>query len=407
LVQQRLIPFVMRNSNERLCFPPAAFFSCALAVGSLFDLLSARPILAQVLPVAGQTGARDFVEYWAAARLFAQGGNPYAPAELLAVQRTVGWSGAQPLMMWNPPWTLPFVLSFGLPSFVTGQFCWLLFHVCLMLVAAQQLWRFYGNSAPKSRLPLLLAFTFVPTVFVLIIGQITPLVLAGMTAFLYSERKQNWVAMSAALVVLSIKLHLLYLFWIIFPFWLLHKRSWRLLVIVALTSAGAILLPALFNPRIYVDYFASYGALEVLKPMDWPAPTLRNVIRILLELDHPWLQFGPTALAGVWAVYYWYHHKLEWCWHEQLPLLSAVSVASSFFVWTYDQVVLLPAIVEGAVWISRRPAPWYRFWAARLYVAINTCHMLLRFWLAEELWYFWLAPALLANYLVFRWERTR
>jgi len=47
----------------------------------------------------------------------------------------------------------------------------------------------------------------------------------------------------------------------------------------------------------------------------------------------------------------------------------------------------------------------YRYWAARLYVAINLCHFLLRFWLAEELWYFWLAPALLINYLVFMWER--
>jgi hypothetical protein len=376
-----------------------------VVVCALFDSLAPRVIVAQSAPVAEQTGVRDFVEYWAAGRLFAQGGNPYSPAELFALQRTAGWMGAQPLIMWNPPWTLPLVLPFGLPDFSTGQFFWLLLHVWLILFSAQQLWRFFSGATHASRFSSLLAFTFVPTVFVLIIGQITPLLLAALTAFLYSERKQNWLAMSASLLILTTKPHLLYLFWIVWPLWLFEKRPWRFIVIAALMGAGAVLLPLLFNPRIYSEYFALYGTAGILKPMDWPAPTLRNAIRILMDVDHSWLQLAPTALASAWVVCYWYRRKQAWRWHEQLPLLSVVSVASSFFVWTYDQVVLVPAIIEAAVWLSQTPAPWHRFWSARLYLAINACHLLLRFWLAEELWYFWLAPALLVNYLIFRWER--
>src|SRR6185436_2291029 len=148
-----------------------------------------------------------------------------------------------------------------------------------------------------------------------------------------------------------------------------------------------------------------FGAAGILKPMDWPVPTLRNVIRIFLDLDSRALQLAPTALASAWVVHYWYQRRQAWRWREQLPLLSIVSVTSSVFVWTYDQVVLIPAIIEAAVWMSQAPAPWHRFWATRLYIAINACHVLQRFWLAEELWYFWLAPALLTNYLIFRWER--
>ncbi len=382
-------------------------YVCALLLGLFLQLTGVGTAFAQARPGAESGSTRDFVEYWSAARLFVQNGNPYAPEELLILQRTAGWNGVQPLVMWNPPWALPFVAPFGLMSFTTGQFLWLLLHVCLVLISAQHLWRIYSNSRQSSRLSWVVALTFVPAVFVLIIGQITPLVLAGLTWFLYSERKQHDWAMGASLVVLSIKPHLLYLFWIIFPLWLFDKRPWRLIQAAALLGFSAVLLPVLFDTRIYSEYLDLYGVTGISKPMDWPAPTLRNVVRILFAADQTWLQFAPTAIAVAWVIYYWQHHKHQWHWHEQLPLLSLVSVTSSLFVWTYDQAVLLPAIVEAAVWMTRSPEPWHKYWASRVYLAINTCHFLLRFWLAEELWYFWLAPALLINYLLFCWERKK
>jgi hypothetical protein len=82
-----------------------------------------------------------------------------------------------------------------------------------------------------------------------------------------------------------------------------------------------------------------------------------------------------------------------------------VSVVTSFFAWTYDQVVFLPAIIEAAIWIERQLSPWHSFWAARIYIFINVCHALFRIWVADELWYFWLAPALLLNYVIFLREK--
>ncbi len=384
-----------------------AYFSLALPIIGLLAPLSVGIVFAQEVPFPNHSGIRDFIEYWAASRLLAQGGNPYSPEALLAVQHTAGWSGSAPLIMWNPPWSLVFTLPFGFFDFTVGQFFWLMFHVWLVLISAQCLWQIYGKSSQGSRLPWLLAFTFVPTVFVLIIGQITPLVLAGVTSFIYFEDKQKKLAMGVALVVLSIKPHLLYLFWIFLLLWVIEKQLLRLGLGAVLAGLIAALLPLLFNPKVYSEYVALYGISGILKPLDWPAPTLRNLLRLFLGVNDRWVQFAPTAIAIAWAFHHWRRYKHGWNWRDQVPIISVVSVASSIFVWTYDQVVLLPAILEGAAWIRQRPAPWIRFWCARVYVTINVIHLLMRFWLAEELWYFWLAPALLMNYFLFHWEKDK
>jgi hypothetical protein len=110
---------------------------------------------------------------------------------------------------------LSFILPFGLLDFTTGQFIWLLAHVSCILVSAQALWGIVGQAAAGGWTSWLLGLTFVPTGFVLILGQITPLILLGLTALLYFERKGNWFAFGAAIAILSIKSHLVYLFWIV------------------------------------------------------------------------------------------------------------------------------------------------------------------------------------------------
>src|SRR6516225_1756009 len=64
----------------------------------------------------------DFVEYWAAGRLNAHGQDPYDAANLLPLEKVAGRTsfpedstgGDAAIMMWNPPWTLTFVMPLGL-----------------------------------------------------------------------------------------------------------------------------------------------------------------------------------------------------------------------------------------------------------------------------------------------------
>lgn len=348
-----------------------------------------------------------FLEYWAASRLLLQGGNPYSPVELLNVQQLAGWGRGEPVIMWNPPWALSFTLPFGLVSFSTGEFLWLLAHLFLILFSVQLLWRIYGNPAVPSRLPFVLALTYVSAVFALITEQISPILLAGLSAFLFFERKQKWLAMGASLLLVSIKPHLLYLLWIVFLLWVLENSRWQVILGTVLMGVCAALVPLLFDPQIYAQYFALYSIPNIPNPVDWLTPTLRSVIRMFIGHAHPWLQSAPSVVAVAWVLYHWQRHKRQWHWPEQLPIIVLVSVTSSFFAWTYDQVVFFPAIIEAAVWARQKSISWHASWTTRAYVVINVCHMLLRIWIADELWYFWLAPALLVNYLIFRWESSR
>ena len=120
-----------------------------------------------------------------------------------------------------------------------------------------------------------------------------------------------------------------------------------------------------------------------------------------------WLESLPTLAGLAWLGYYWHRHKAQWQWPEALPSVLLVSVTTSFFAWTYDQVVFLPAIIQGASWLVRQRLPWYQSIAALLYVAIDLAHGAMRVFVAEELWYFWLAPALLVAYLIYCRESLR
>jgi len=370
-------------------------------------LLSVQHVSAQTSPLPARSGARDFMEYWAAGRLFVSGGNPYSPQDLFELQKGAGWTDSVPVIMWNPPWTLLLAAPFGPLSYTTGQFLWLLLHVSFIVVSVQQLWCIYGGASAPSRRSWVLAITYVPTVFVLIIGQISPVVLAGLTGFLYFQRRQNFFAAGVSTAILSVKPHLLYLFWIVFALWVWRERQWRIVSGALAAGFTIAVVPLLVDSQVYSQYLALYKISDIPRPLDWLTPTLRTAMRIFIGPGHTWLQFAPSLAGTLWLLVHWYRNKDRWDWLEQLPCIVLVSVVTSFFAWTYDQVVFFPAIVEAAIWIKRQAAPWYSFWAARIYIVINICHALFRISVADERWYFWLAPACLLNYVIFLREKNR
>ena len=371
----------------------------------LFNFIIASIATAQTVANAPVSGVRDFVEYWSASRLLLDGGNPYSPTELLNVQQSVGWPELTALIMWNPPWTFPLTLPFAMLSFPTGQFAWLLVHLLIILICTQRLANFYGSSSGSCRSEWCVALSFVPTVFVLVIGQISPMVLAGLTGFLVLESKGKGLFAGAALAVVSIKPHLLYLFWIALFLWLCREGYGRIMLGALTAFLLVALVPLYFDRNIYGQYFELYTLKGILQPFDQATPTLRNIFPLLLGRSDRSLQVLPTVLGIVWLLYYWRRHSMQWQWSEELPLILLVSVTTSFFAWTYDHVVLLPALIEVAAWVKRTRLIWYRSWAVLGYFSINGVHAAMRFWFAEEFGYSWFAPALLLCYIVYRFEK--
>jgi hypothetical protein len=366
----------------------------------LVSLLTSQAVCAQASRSSPPGAGTDFVEYWAASRLLLTGGNPYSPAQLGAVQATVAARATAPLIMWNPPWTLSFILPFGAPSFTVSQFLWLLLNLFLILWSAQNLWGIYANISTHPYTPWLLVLTFLPASFALMLGQITPLMLFGLTSFLYWERKQNGLATGASAVLISIKPQLCYLFWLSFVFWVWRQRRWRVFLGGSIAGLAVASIPAILNPGIYSSYITLYTVSGVTTPRDWAAPTLGNALRVWIVPDWSTLQFLPLAVGVAWLMYYWQRHKHSWNWSEQLPILLLVSVSTSAYAWTFDQVVLLPAIMQSASRLMRGPVTRYLWGIIMLYVAINVVYLTGKIFVLNDFWYFWMAPLFLLTYLL-------
>jgi len=93
------------------------------------------------------------------------------------------------------------------------------------------------------------------------------------------------------------------------------------------------------------------------------------------------------------------HDGRDWQWVEQIPLRLLVSVATTPYAWFFDQVVLLPAVLQAAARVSARPV---RKWLgpALAYIGINVLTLGLILVHRTLFWYVWTASSWLLLYLV-------
>lgn len=344
----------------------------------------------------------DFIEYWTATRLLLHGGNPYAPDELFAAQRALGWTEAGPLLMWNPPWTLSLTLPFGLLDYETAQFLWFLTHVMILFVGGRILWKVYEGDPRKSRPPLLAVLTFAPGYFAVLLGQIGPLVLLGLIGFLASIKRNAWGWAGASLAVTTIKPHLLYLLWLALLVWIFRERRWRPALAFLGVTMGLAALPLLFNHDIYFQYFHLLEGDGGVRPLEWATPALGTVLAQIFEISGTWIRWLPGVISSVWVLWYAARRDRAWNWTVELPLVLLVSIATASFAWTFDHVVLLPAVVQGAVWVSQSAATPKRAIILGVHIILAVLLVSMKLFVRNDFWYFWAAPAYLLFFLYAR-----
>jgi Glycosyltransferase family 87 len=344
---------------------------------------------------------RDFVEYWAATRLLLTGHNPYGPQELFELQRSVGWKDSIPLLMWNPPWTLSFTLPFALASFDVAQFLWLLLNTFIVVFCAKQLWLLYGGLPTAYRRAWLVLLTFAPAYLVLILGQIGPLILLGLVGFLHCARDKHWKWAGVFTILISIKPHLLYLFWIALILWIIEKRQWQLMIGATVSGFIAATTPLFFSSSVYSDYIQLNRTAKLPTPFDWQTPTMGQAARFFFAPEAVWLQFVPSLIGVFWLLFHWHKSKNQWEWSTQLPILIIASLATTSFAWSFDYIVLLPAIIQAASWLSRRQELSCKTPVIIVYVIIMALYMLVFFLSPNDFWRFWLGPAFVIAYLIF------
>jgi hypothetical protein len=291
----------------------------------------------------------DFSHYWAGGRLVLSGENSYDPNLVQNLRNKIagGQTSYETIpIMWTPPWSLPFLMPFGLFDYPNARLLWLITHITLLLIFANLTWKIFHNNTQYLWVGWAATFLFGPTISVMEKGQITPWVLAGIVGFVFLciYKKNDFVA-GMAICLIALKPQLFFLFWPALLMWVIKFRRWRVIAGLTISAAAIILIPMIFNPNVLSQYFL---ALSNYPPTDWATHTIGGYLRLLLGVEKFWLQFIPPALGLVWFLFYWRKHQSDWSWTKAIPDLVLVSILTAPYAWTYDQVILVPAMVAAS-----------------------------------------------------------
>jgi hypothetical protein len=378
---------------------PSFNIARTVAAGAVLILVLAALVwqAPQVSQRLSALGLGDYIAYWSAGRVLAEGRNPYSPQDLLDVQRAQGWQDDWPNIMYYPPWALALVLPFGLLPFWVSRLVWLVTGLAIIIWCADRAWIYFSGVEHKRMIAWLIALSFVPTLMVLRIGQIAPWLLLGAIGFLESERRRaDWLA-GAAFTLTTIKPHLMFVFGLAVLVWCIAERRWKILAGSIVTAGLATALASWRDPNVIVHY---HQFAVSHPPFGNVTPTIGGMLRVVFGEQRIWLQFAPTTIALLWFPFYWRRQHQNWRWQEQAALLILISfVATAYGAWPFDLVVLLIPLIQAVVRLMRDRSTAIAA-AVAAYVLIDGTALLLNVAGARYPAFIWITPAVWLFYWV-------
>ena len=281
-------------------------------------------------------GTTDLVEYWAAAKIFAYGGNPYDPSLMLIFERE-GVPGTELIRMWNPPLVLSLIAPLSLFSFAKAVPLWIAINLMLLVASLG----FCASAfSIKLKTPQLLLFlvTLYPIALTLSYGQISILLLFGLSGFFWFRRRGLFFLAGLALSITLIKPHLLYLVYFFLLLETIRFGNWK--SFAGLVLGGGSLLGAawIWEPRIIGWYLEATNN----PPINFQTPSLGSLLQAVSGVNQLWVRLLPTIIVGgataIWLALNFKKNNSE----SILFLLIALSLLTAPYGWTYDHVLLIP-----------------------------------------------------------------
>jgi Glycosyltransferase family 87 len=311
----------------------------------LVAALFALAVLFATLPISWPLD--DFAEYWAAGRLNAVGANPYDTSLMLDEQRNIGWDAPQPVMMYNPPWTLAIAMPMGALDFGVARSVWLPLQILIILWSAATWWTLCSGAQRQVARVCCVALLWMPTLTSLRMGQLSPLILFGLVGFVVAAASRRDVVAGILLSLTCVKPQLVAPIWLAAALWAVFEGRWRVIAgaLASLLAAAAIAMST--NPLVFAQYFEM---MRTTPPsLAFESPNIAAILRLLVDPSRTWPQYIPTAFAAMLVALHWQRNRRDWNWTRELPALVVLScLTTSYGGWTFDLIVLVIPIVTTA-----------------------------------------------------------
>lgn len=292
----------------------------------------------------------DFLEYYAGAKLFMSGGNPYSAAELFIVQQ--GYQNiTTPIQLWNPPFVFAFIFWLPLLPFATAQWIWVALISSTVVFAGHSLW--FGHTLVKPKLWIFLLFllSWFPIIDCIHFAQISFLFLLS-TAVFFADLKEaesptSSFRLGLFLSVLLLKPHSFALFFLGLALESLRTRKFQTLCGLFSGAVSLAIFALLIHPYIFEQYWFAIHTL----PIHFQTPTVGSWLQGFTGRHELLVRLFPTLLLAVALSCGWMFWKNVRFRREELLFLLSVSLLFSPYSWLFDSVALLPV----AFWILTPP----------------------------------------------------
>jgi hypothetical protein len=320
-----------------------------VAVGLLLFALLAWFLASHRQLIRANVTDRDSIAYWAAARLLVHHQNPYSAASVLALERSQGYGADKPLVLRTPPWSLWIVLPLGLLNPYWAWVVWLAVLLASLVLSMRLTWRMYGDGIRPPTVFLLVGYLFAPIAACLVAGQLGMVLLLGIILFFVLEERHPLLA-GAFLLIPFAKPHVFSLLWPILAIWIATRKKWSLAGGFVLAFWSAVAIAWAFDPAVFWHYREMLRQASIQSEF---IPAFSGVVRLLFFRRFFWAQFLPMAAGLLWGGWYYSKNRRIWIWKKHGPALLVVSVLTTPYAWMTDEAILLPAILQGALWVYR------------------------------------------------------
>ena len=281
----------------------------------------------------------DVREYWASGTLLVNHVNPYDEASVFLLERQAGQKIDRAQVMFNPPCALFFALPLGMFSVRNAILLWTLMILACLMLSTWALWDLHGRR--KGHL-LLSIYLFAPVIACVELGQIVALAMLGVVLFLWLQRDRPLLA-GLCFVLLAVKPHLLLPFGAVVLVWAIKGERYRFMAGAVLGLAAVSGTVLFFDQKIFSQY------IPVLRSANGVSQVMPN-LSSLLHWFYPqsgYIQYLPAACAGCWAIVWYLRREKDWDWNNEGLLVIAVSVVVAPYSWVEDEMLMIPAVLNG------------------------------------------------------------